>query len=374
MAHKPGFEVVRAFARTVGNASSLPTAVIDVGANNGEWSAAALEHCVNSLRGSGAPKPKLLMVEPQMQFWRPLRELARRWDGQFLPAAAWVREEELTFYLSQNSEAASVSHFETRAGFLEPTTVRGVDMARALGEFLQDVQGPVLCKVDVEGAEYQLLPRLLVTGMLCRCSHLLLEWHLNKVPPAQRLAGLALRHSLEATLQSGCGRLPQMVLHDECCAYDSPEFALHPHWSNNDGHVPGLAQLLGRQRRENDSRAARPPARVSRLPPLTPDQRGLAAGWLRTAKRGVCRATDGPADCAKADEGAFSLPDAAFADWATLAHSCAEACRRCQRCRVVSFSIRWADCSWYNVCPRFRVAQLDQRVDGFKTAAIKDLK
>jgi len=38
-------------------------------------------------------------------------------------------------------------------------------------------QGRIVLKVDVEGAEYVLLPHLINAGVIDRFSHILLEWH-----------------------------------------------------------------------------------------------------------------------------------------------------------------------------------------------------
>lgn len=45
--------------------------------------------------------------------------------------------------------------------------------------------------------------------------HLLVEWHLNALPPRKRLAALGLRHSLEHILAHGCRSPPLAVAHDE---------------------------------------------------------------------------------------------------------------------------------------------------------------
>ena len=68
---------------------------------------------------------------------------------------------------------------------------------------------------SIEAAEYDVLPRLLVTGALCRVDFLLLEWHLNALKPGRRFAGFALRHTIDSLLRAGCSAPPQRVFHDE---------------------------------------------------------------------------------------------------------------------------------------------------------------
>ena len=69
-------------------------------------------------------------------------------------------------------------------------------------------------KLDVEGAEYQILPRLLHTRALCRLRFLEVEWHLRNLPIENKLAGLALRDSLSDILKSTCPMPPSIVHND----------------------------------------------------------------------------------------------------------------------------------------------------------------
>lgn len=59
-----------------------------------------------------------------------------------------------------------------RTHVTEGSTVRCFDLA----EFLNDV-GPAVVKMDVEGAEYTLIPHLIETGAIKQVSLLLIEWH-----------------------------------------------------------------------------------------------------------------------------------------------------------------------------------------------------
>lgn len=71
-------------------------------------------------------------------------------------------------------------------------------------------------KLDIEGAEYTVLPRLLSTRALCRVSFLLIEWHLVYVPPPKRAAGLALKGAFELLLAASCHGHPMpVVVHDD---------------------------------------------------------------------------------------------------------------------------------------------------------------
>ena len=62
--------------------------------------------------------------------------------------------------------------------------------------------------------------------------------------------------------------------------------------------------------------------------------------------------------CACDDQGSFKLAPSELASWHTAAKACQRRCQDCARCRWISVSLQWADCSWYAGCdaPRTEVA------------------
>ncbi len=87
------------------------------------------------------------------------------------------------------------------------------------------------------------MPHLIVSGALCRATHLLVEWHLNKLPYSRRLRFLGLRLAFDELLTKGCqsswaarrqanASFPRVIAHDE--------------YASNNFHakVPGLEELL----------------------------------------------------------------------------------------------------------------------------------
>ena len=144
---KPGATLVAAFIEAL-LANVSTGAIMDVGANNGAWARDTLRAC----RGRGAATPSLLLVEPQTEFHPVLAKLAKTWGGTLLPKAAWVRDEQLVFHLSSNSESASVQESMARVGgglaSAEQTEVPAVDIAREIKLALRGVQGPVLLKIE----------------------------------------------------------------------------------------------------------------------------------------------------------------------------------------------------------------------------------
>ena len=215
--------------------------VLDVGANNGNWAKSIAQLCRDH---RGAPC-EMAMFEPQPQFASSLHKLVTHMGGpsvaRFEPAAAWRADGSLTFFLSKNTEASSMhSSIAAKIG-KKPvqTTVRSIDLARYMRETLRlprsDHDGVLsFVKIDVESAEYELLPHLIAEHALCGIRYLHIEWHLDALPEEKRLAGLGLTLSIHHLLQASCTRAnetaPALIVSEE-----SP--------SNNGLHIPRLRAL-----------------------------------------------------------------------------------------------------------------------------------
>jgi FkbM family methyltransferase len=235
-----GEAAVRAWLKAVRDAQPSQVAhVVDVGANNGAWT----RRIMNRVREQGTGmRVQPILFEPQKEYAASLQQLADDWGGRFYPAVAWTKGTNLSFYLSNFKEASSLSE-QIALTFSKPEvnsharriTVPAVDLARVLRACAwRSKGGPLIVKIDTEAAEYDLLPRLLTTGVLCRCTFLLIEWHLNALPPERKLQGVMMRNALEDLLARGCLRPPRLVIHDE-------------DFLNNFGEpIPELGQLAAR--------------------------------------------------------------------------------------------------------------------------------
>ena len=119
-------------------------------------------------------------------------------------------------------------------------------------------RAPAMCG-SVEGAEYELMPWLLLHGAICRLRYLHQEWHLSKAPIERRLAGLSMRVALHTLLEQGCAEPPVAIFHD---AATQNNVALA---------IPGLRELAAfnaawaRQPHETLSTVARDEAQVAAL-------------------------------------------------------------------------------------------------------------
>jgi FkbM family methyltransferase len=204
---------------------------LDVGSNNGDWVQRIISPIMKRAGARGL-HPHTFILEPQAVFAPRLTKLVERMgNATFIQAAAWKENTTLPWTEQGGSTSASLLRSKDKGS----NTVAAVDLAELIERATRPGPGGgrvvTLLKFDVEGAEYKLLPWLLLQGALCRTTHLLFEWHLGIAPPEERLAGLSLRIALDAMLREGCPVPPRAVLHDEFGA------------NNLEIPVPGLREL-----------------------------------------------------------------------------------------------------------------------------------
>jgi FkbM family methyltransferase len=211
--------------------------VLDVGSNNGMW-ADQIMHAADAWqrRTSSHAAIDLVMFEVQPRFFRALDHIATKWNGSLVAKAAWTSDTNMTLHVSGMKVASSLVESMARRFKREGTlAVQAIDFADWLERRVRPLVGrpkSVFLKLDIESAEYYVLPHLLTHGALCLVDHLLVEWHLNAMPSSRRLAGVGLRLTLEDTLMHGCPRnlRPRVVEHDV------------PYETNGGITVPGLAK------------------------------------------------------------------------------------------------------------------------------------
>ena len=239
-----GYGVVDAFLNDLKQASNKTSVGIafDVGANNGAWTRWLLRRAARS--GVSPGRLRVHVFEPQPQYESTLTALQRGANGSVRvhrTVASTQSANATLFYPSSDAQAAStlpsMAAAYSAGGVLRaPFRVPSVDLAAFVYENTNE-SSTALLKCDVEGGEYALLPWLLTTGALCRVRHLLVEWHLNALPPHERLSGLGLRHGLDRLLRTGCAN-PESSWHVEHDEYSK----------NNVGEpVTGLFEVCSRK-------------------------------------------------------------------------------------------------------------------------------
>jgi hypothetical protein len=128
---------------------------------------------------------------------------------------------------------------------------------------------------------------------------------------------------------------------------------------------PGQLEYGGSRFRTVQVREVSDEERERRLRRLWTDQ--VYSQWRAAARRGYCQRTLGPGDCAGGQQGTLDV-SALKGSGDTMANmvlSCLQRCAACARCRYVSVSVRFGDCSWFSTC---ELQRLRTDVPGFFTA------
>lgn len=85
--------------------------------------------------------------------------------------------------------------------------------------------------------------------------------------------------------------------------------------------------------------------------------------------KGHCSSAPLNANCEVDDQGSWSASESELRSGeASLAAACVRRCLQCTRCRYVSFSAKWRDCSWFRHCD---TGNLLERTDGFQTIDVR---
>ena len=103
-----------------------------------------------------------------------------------------------------------------------------------------------------------------------------------------------------------------------------------------------------------------------------PTAPATVASWLAAARSGFCDGTetDDAGDCDGGLGGSWRVsktaPRGSNDWWPDAVERCLELCSRCARCRYITLSRQFSDCSWYVTCERMQRSGADHR-----TAAVK---
>lgn len=144
---------------------------IDVGGNIGDTMEKFLRHGVY-----GLPKPSykfdhFYVFEPSPDFHHHYEKFKNKpYNFTLIPSAASSVDGVL--YFAGNGEGGSTIISSTDA----QKNVSSVDFSRWLNNhvILEDY---VVCKIDAEGSEYEIIQRMFADGTLCLCDRLTIEWH-----------------------------------------------------------------------------------------------------------------------------------------------------------------------------------------------------
>ena len=163
--------------RAVQRAERTSTVHLALGGNN-----CLKPSCFGRLQALARLKIRVFIFEPNPKWAAACGEAARKLDGVFMPAAAWTSNGTLAFTdeTDLNGEGDSLfseTIYSSQArGSVTRIEVPTVDLAAWMAEAFPP-ETRFSMRMDIEGAEYAVMRRLLVTGQACRLASLVFEAH-----------------------------------------------------------------------------------------------------------------------------------------------------------------------------------------------------
>lgn len=126
---------------------------------------------------------EIFAIEPNPKYRDQVKSVCSRYGGTFLPVAAWTEDVESMEMATEVGEETGLgsslmkSKKVWRGGNI--VTVHAVDFSRWIKQF----EGcHVVVKMDIEGAEFPVLEKMILDGSIKLVAKLYAEFHPNKVP------------------------------------------------------------------------------------------------------------------------------------------------------------------------------------------------
>lgn len=96
--------------------------------------------------------------------------------------AVWINNDEIEMYLGGHEESSTLIKSK-RTGKLDkdnPITVRGVDLSQWIESNFNE-NDFIVVKMNIEGAEYEVIEKLCSSGVIKYIDMMLVQWHVNKI-------------------------------------------------------------------------------------------------------------------------------------------------------------------------------------------------
>lgn len=126
----------------------------------------------------------------KMHSFEPLSHLSKYYENdklvEFHKEAIWIYDGETTFYIDKKNEKAQGSTLvkEKYSGKLDkehPVNVPCIDFSKWIVNTFNANQDKIILKMDIEGAEYEVLKHMITTGAIYYINTLFVEFHWKKI-------------------------------------------------------------------------------------------------------------------------------------------------------------------------------------------------
>lgn len=160
------------FAFTLFSLSYARKVFIDVGGNSGDTLLKFFQGQLVGVSASEARQFDVYVFEPSKEFDLDYVKLARVYNFTRLRYAAHSISGRFRF---GGSGLGGSLQLETGAGNAADM-VDAIDFSKWLSSTI-DEDDYTICKIDIEGSEYDVIPKMFRDGTLCLCDRLSVEWH-----------------------------------------------------------------------------------------------------------------------------------------------------------------------------------------------------
>jgi FkbM family methyltransferase len=129
------------------------------------------------------PFDRLVAFEANPAYAAHFERARETWPVELVQAAVWVQDGTIRFYLGEEGPESSVLFEKTTGGFRQDNAldVPSVDFSAWMSREVGPADEVVL-KMDIEGAEFPVLEKMLADGTTRRVELLLIEWHADRLP------------------------------------------------------------------------------------------------------------------------------------------------------------------------------------------------
>ena len=119
--------------------------------------------------------------EPRLK--NTLIELADKFDFSYINKAVWVKDGILKLFLGKNDLTQSSSLLSEKKKYIvkdKPVEVDSIDFSQWILDSFHK-EDLIICKMNIEGAEYNVLEKMLTDGSIDYIDKLYISWHWNKL-------------------------------------------------------------------------------------------------------------------------------------------------------------------------------------------------
>lgn len=145
-------------------------------------------HKANSLKKfvktyEDAHEYRIFCFEPNPKLNKYFEKYLSDYDVTVINAVAWIKDGETEFFEAQASPIGSTLYKDktTQRVSKTPTKVPSIDISRWIQENLNE-DDFIILKMNIEGAEYDIVEKMLKDDTLKWANELYISWHFQKIP------------------------------------------------------------------------------------------------------------------------------------------------------------------------------------------------